>query len=162
MLETEGAEAAQRAAGYTLLVTLLEDESRVDGILILKSLPRPTVKLIRAIASESRSGYRQLIDELARDPVVSLENDGLPQIEVGARARIRQWTTLELLTENGATLERALLISQLQAADTIRALVTSLLDEEPTSARVELLEQLLERFTPLRAQLWDQLESVGD
>ena len=162
MLVTEGSETSQRDAGYTLLVTLLEDEARVDGILILKTLPPPTRDLIKRIAEASRAGSRELTRALAQPPVVSLENDGLPLIEAGARERIRQWTTMELLTEQGATLERALLVSQVQAVDTIRALASSLLDEESTPSRVELLEQLRERFTPIRSELWDQLEAVVD
>ncbi|MAJ47343.1 MAG: hypothetical protein CBC35_08850 [Planctomycetes bacterium TMED75] len=162
MLDPEASEATQRAAGYTLLVTLLADESRVDGILMLKSVPQPTAELITRIAEESRSGYQQLTEALALPPAVSLENDGLPQIEAGARARIRQWTTMELLTEQGATLERALLVSQVQAVDTIRALAASLLDQESVSSRAVLLEQLRSRFDPLRTELWDQLEAVVD
>ena len=162
MLVTEGSETSQRDAGYTLLVTLLEDEARVDGILILKTLPPPTSDLIKRIAEASRAGSRELTRALAQPPVVSLENDGLPLIEAGARERIRQWTTMELLTERGATLERALLVSQVQAVDTIRALASSLLDEESTPSRVELLEQLRERFAPIRTELWDQLEAVVD
>ena len=161
MLEGDSMAAAQRGAGYALLVTLLEDEAGVDGILIIKSLPQPVSELIERIADAARVGARTLSEELARPPVVSLENDGLPLVEVGARQRIRQWRTVELLTGRGESLERALLVSQLQAVDTIRALAESLLEEESEAARVAALEHLIEVFTPIRAEVWEQLGRIG-
>ena len=153
-------EAAQRNAGYTLLIDLLADESRVDGILMIKSLPESVVHLVKRISAESQSGLTRLNAALDDPPVVIPGNDGLPLIEVGARNRIRNWTTVDLLSGSGTSLERALLISQLQAIDSIRALSETLREQEASAARSAVLEGLLEAFTPLRTQVWNQLALI--
>ena len=162
MLDAESTESAQRDAGYTLLITLLGDESRVDGILMIKSLPGPVSRLVERISVESRSGRRKLVEALENPPLVTLGNDGLPLVEVGARRLIRQWTTMELLAGRGASLERALLISQLQAVDSIRALSETLRDQEASAERTAILDSLLDAFTPIRAEIWEQLGVIGD
>lgn len=157
MLDDGASHSAQQDAGYTLLLSLLEDESRVDGILIIKSLPEPVVDLVKTISEQSRSGVRRITDTLQDPPVVTPGNDGLPRVEVEARARIRQWTTMSLLTGSGTELVRALLVSQLQAVDSIRALCEALIEEEASTARRAALEQVLESFTGIRSRTWDLL-----
>ena len=162
MLDGGATASVQQDAGYTLLLSLLEDESRVDGILMIKSLPEPVVRLVKAISEASRSGVQRITEVLEEPPVVTPGNDGLPLIEVEARARIRQWTTVALLTGSGTALERALLVSQLQAVDSIRALCEALIEQETSAPRVAVLEQALESFTGIRARVWARLAEVGD
>ncbi|MEE2681244.1 MAG: hypothetical protein VX641_02610 [Planctomycetota bacterium] len=161
MLEADSTRVAQRDAGYTLLLDLLGDESRVDGILLIKSLPKPVAELVRAIADESQAAVGRLTDVLGQPPVVTPGNDGLPLVEVEARSRIRQWTTMALLSGRGPELERALLISQLQAVDSIRALCEALIDQEASELRRTVLGEVLAGFSSLRSRIWAQLGAAA-
>ena len=59
-LPSHAGAAVQRDAGYGLLINLLDQEARLDGLLGIKSYPPATVSIIRAIASGASEGARKL------------------------------------------------------------------------------------------------------
>ena len=161
MLAKEAPREQQLVAGYTLLVDLLRDEARVDGILLLKDLPEPTERLVRRIADQSSTAVERLVARLDQPPRIQLVNDGLPLIEVEARARIRGWTTTRLLAGRGVSLECSLIVSQLQAVDGIRALADALREEEPDQERTQVLDGISATFGSIRTELQSRLEQIA-
>ena len=150
------------ARGYTQLLELLQDESRVDGLLIIKSVPPATRDLVERIARTAGRGARELRQLMGIAPAVALGDAGLPEVEVRVRALTRGWTTQRLLSSSGAALEQALLVCQIEATETVRALCEALRRQETSPERGRALIRLRDAFTELEAALRTRLaESCG-
>ena len=141
------------AAGYTQLLELLQDESRLDGLLLIKSVPPATRDLVERIARTAGRGARELRLLLPVAPAVAVGDARLPEVEVRVRALTRGWTTQRLLSSSGAALEEALLVCQIEATETVRALCEALRREEASPQRIRALARLGEAFTELEAAL---------
>ena len=141
------------APGYTQLLELLEDESRLDGLLLIKSVPPATRDLVERIARTAGRGTRELRSLMTVAPAVTPGDARLPEVELRIRALTRRWTTQRLLSSSGAALEQALLVCQIEATETVRALCEALQREEASPQRVRALARLGEAFTELETAL---------
>lgn len=151
------------APGYTQLLELLQDESRLDGLLLIKSVPPATRDLVERIARTAGRGARELRSLMAVAPAVTPGDSRLPEVEVRIRALTRGWTTQRLLSSSGAALEQALLVCQIEATETVRALCEALRREEASPQRVRALVRLRDAFAGLEASLRARLaESCGE
>ncbi len=161
-LPPHAGEAVQLDAGYGLLVNLLDQEARLDGLLAIRDFPPATTLLIQAIAGDAAEGANQLKALKDRPPAITWDSEGLPVVEIEARNLIANQTSLRLLATSGKACELELLLSQLKATEYIVAVSGSLLENDGCEARRSVLKGLNEAFLghqrSLRAELvagWD-------
>lgn len=147
--------------GYGLLIPLLEDESELAGILVIKSPRKPVADLIRRISDEAKQDLARLGPVLGESPVVNRSRDGLPVIEADARTRIRDAQTGVLVFSSGRTFELRILLTQEKATGYVAALATSLSKADPQEMRGELLARMADRWDALGEEVRNLLEVVS-
>ena len=150
----------QRNAGYSILLDVLDEESRVAGILEIKDTPAGLSELIGRIAESAAAGASALRAELDRTPEVTPGSSGLPAVEIEARSRIARQTTVALVAGRGSRFRRDLVLSQLKATEYVAALADGLLRDEPSSRRAESLESIRKRFDSLHVELLGWVEAA--
>ncbi len=144
---------ATLAHGYTLLLDLLADEARVDGILAIKS-PRPGIAdLLRRISSEATSGAAFLRSHLADSRAVDPTTTGLPLLEVDARRRIEKNETPGVLLAGGRRFETRMLLTQQKAAQYAGALCAGLAAADPNRTRAVELEAMSVRWNTIEREV---------
>lgn len=153
-------EHVQRDAGYSILLDILDQESRVAGILEIKDTPAGLSELIERIAESAAAGASALRAELEHTPGVTPGSSGLPAVEIEARSRIAGRTTLALVAGRGSRFQLDLVLSQLKATEYVAALADGLLRDEPSSRRAEALESIRRRFDSLHAELLVWVEAA--
>ena len=150
----------QRDAGYALLVDLLEQEARVDGLFAIRTFPEPTERVIGGIAEDAGRGAADLRAAAGRAPAISLETPGLPTIEMEARNLIANRTSLRLLASSGADCELELLLAQDKAVEYVLGLSAALQGEAVEPERIRILKRITAEFLAhheaLRALLRDR------
>ena len=82
-------------AGYVILRELLIDEARLDGVLLLKSVPDSTETLIRQIAKASEEMLKELDSMADGNPELTMAFNGLPEIEKAVREAIASRTAMD-------------------------------------------------------------------
>ena len=156
-LPPHAGEAVQRDAGYGLLINLLDQEARLDGLLGLKSYPPATVSIIEGIAKAASEGARSLKATKDDQPPIDWSSEGLPRTEIEARNRIASRTSLRLLSASGSEGELELLLAQLKATEYILALSSALAEQAVSESRREILKSIGTSFNAhheaLRARL---------
>ncbi len=144
---------ATLAQGYALLLDLLADEARVDGILAIKS-PRPGIAdLLRRISSEATSGAAFLRSHLADSPAVDPTTTGLPLLEVDARRRIEKNETPGVLLAGGRRFETRMLLTQQKAAQYAGALCAGLAAADPNQTRADELRAMADRWNAIEREV---------
>ena len=99
-------------AGYVILRELLIDEARLDGVLLLKSVPDSTETLIRQIAKASEEMLKELDSMADGNPELTMAFNGLPEIEKAVREAIASRTAMDLMGSRGDAFEYNVLITQ--------------------------------------------------
>jgi hypothetical protein len=149
---TEPGGEATLAHGYALLLDLLADEAKVDGILAIKS-PRPGVaELLRRITSEATSGEAFLRSHLNESPAVDPGSTGLPLLEHDARRRIEKDETPGLLLAGGRRFETRMLLTQQKAAQYAGALCAGLSAADPNRMRAAELRAMSDRWNAIERE----------
>ncbi|MDG2031161.1 MAG: hypothetical protein P8J45_09180 [Phycisphaerales bacterium] len=161
-LPPHAGDAVQLNAGYGLLINLLEQEARVDGLLSIRTLPPSTTQLVKAIARDASVGAAELKSAKDDPPVINWDSEGLPVTEIEARNLIASQTSLKLLSTSGKAGELELLLSQLKATEYIAALSSSLLGRDRSEARRAVLKQVNEAFLQHHQALRVALEQGWD
>jgi hypothetical protein len=154
--ETDGAiDAEDRRLdhGYALLLDLLTEESKVAGVLAIKSPSEATATLLRDISTSATAGAEELRLLLAGPPAIAIDATGLPIIETDARNRIANRETVALLISGGTSFERRILLTQDKACGYLAALAASLATADPAPERRERLEALSAAFDRLAARI---------
>ena len=126
--------------GYTLLDSLLTDESSVADILVIKSAGDDLTRLLEHISRQAGSDLAELRKLYPMEPAVDPSGDGLPRIESDARARIRNQQTALLLMSGGEDFEVLILLTQEKATDYVEAICRSLSKADPQKKRSEMLK----------------------
>jgi hypothetical protein len=150
----------QRDAGYALLLGTLDEESRVAGLLSIKTVPDETSALVRRIASSSSQDASRLKSLVDAPPAVRWDRNGLPAPELEARAWIANRTTIALLGSSGRRLEVDIILSQLQASEYIAAIATALSKKEPSEARRSELDRIRLDYTALHTAFRVRLQAL--
>lgn len=153
-LESDADDTGVRLShGYALLLDLLDDEVRVDGILAIKS-PRPGVAdLLRHIALEAKVNREHLQPLLAESPVIDRAATALPLIERDTRRRIEIAETPGLLMAGGRNFETRMLLTQQKAAQYAAALCRSLATADPNRRRADLLTVMAHHWQGLEGEI---------
>ena len=146
-------EGLQRAAGYAILIGVLEDEAGLPGLLAIKDVPDGLEALVRRIAAASDESARALRVRFMLAPAVETGVEGLPLVEIRARNHVAGRTTLALLSGRGDRLAVELALSQLKATEYVAALAVALEEIEPRSERAMFLRELARRFAGFQSEL---------
>lgn len=159
-LPPHAGDAVQRDAGFGLLINLLDQEARLDGLLGIKSYPPATVSIIKAIASGASEGARKLKATRDDSPPIDWSSEGLPLTEIEARNRIASRTSLRLLSASGAEGELELLLSQLKATEYILALSSALAQQADSEVRRTILKGIGTTFNVQHEALRARLNAI--
>jgi hypothetical protein len=149
---TEPGGEATLAHGYALLLDLLADEAKVDGILAIKSPRAGVADLLRRISSEATSGATFLRSHLNDSPAVDPTATGLPRLEVDARRRIEKDETPGLLLSGGRRFETRMLLTQQKAAQYAGALCAGLAAADPNRTRADELRAMSDRWNAMERE----------
>jgi len=128
--------------GYSLLYALVTDESKVDGILILKDASPGTKEAIKSIAARTKRAKEDLEALADADSTLKLDAADLPAVEEETRNAISSQTAKLLLTSSGDAFELNLLLTQYEALKYLSALAQALAEREADGPRKLLLETL--------------------
>lgn len=142
--------------GYSILMSLLEDEAKVDQLLAIKSASKETSEIITDISNTAISGMAEIRAMATKAPVINLEATGFPIIEVDSRNRIANQQTATLLLA-GKTFELKVLLTQDKAMGYAAALCESLSIADGNSYRSKEMRALGDRFTALNASVLARL-----
>lgn len=131
---------------YGLLYELLEKQSNVDKLLLVKIESGRLDSLITAIADASRAGADRLEEFSGKDPALSLDQTRLARGEAAAREAIAGTKKTELFEPFNPAFESELLLTQAEALSYAWHLagVAAENETEPTRARymTELGDQM--------------------
>ena len=131
-----------RSEGYSLLYDLMNQESGVDKVLIVKHIDPPAATLIKEIASVCSQAQKQLEQFAKEDGHLNLKLMDLPELESKTRASIKSTTTKQLLLSTGKTFEGRLLMTQAEAMNYASHLAGVLAEDEKNEKRKTFLTTL--------------------
>lgn len=151
----------QVSFGYALLVGLMGDESQVGDILMIKSASTKTEVLLKDISAAAKDATATITPLFAQEPVVSIDDTGLPIVETSTRNRITNVQTARLLLAGGS-FEVKMLLSQANAMGYARSLAASIADADPNKARSTIMAQLENSFADLEGRAILQLLQLSD
>ena len=143
--------------GYSLLRSLLNDESDVAKILLVKTVKPETKVVIKDISTISKAALEDLDAFAKLDKTLKVGKPTLPFVEAAARTAIDWATTKQLLLER-KEFERDLLLTQVQSMQYGAALAgqLSLVDKQPD--RQVWLKKLAKAYADLGDRVTDRLE----
>ena len=157
--DAAGSAATARHQGYALLYSTINDESKVDDVLILKDPSPQVAELLKAIAQFARN-TKNILEGLAQDdPTLDLDNLGLPETETKTRAAISGATAKQILLSGGRKFEFRILLTQHEALNYITHLADTLSEQETRPARKRYLAQLAKESKALHQRVIDQLQA---
>lgn len=107
-------EFGERSEAMAIAWNLLADNKSVDGILLVKKPDPAIASLLREISRVCGETADRIAAIAAREQI-PLDETGLPVAEERVRAEIRGARTRELLMSSGATFERWVLLTQVEA-----------------------------------------------
>ncbi len=142
-------QARVRNEGYSLLYQLMDQESDVDMVLIIKHTASPVSDVIKGIAGACGQARKELELFQGNDRRLNLKMTDLPPIEQQTRAAIASTVTKQLLTSGGKTFERRLLFTQAEAMNYAAHLAEVLHDREDDPHRKEFLAALSQQCATL-------------
>jgi len=151
-------QARVRNEGYSLLYQLLNQESDVGKILIIKHADPPVANIIKEIASTCDQAKKELEGFHKKDRRLSFEMANLPEMEQKTRAAIQSTVTKQLLTSSGKTFERRLLFTQAEAMNYAAHLAQVLHDQEGDPLRKKFLDALAQRCITFHDQVVDLIK----
>ena len=151
-LPTDPTASMQIDYGYSILDSLLDDESSVGEILQIKSTSHKTSSLLKSISAAAKEARTNLAPLLAKEPVVSVGETGLPIVEESTRNRITNIQTARLLLA-GSSFEVKVLLTQANAMGYGRSLAASLAEADPNPDRSKFLGQLENTLADLESQV---------
>ncbi len=149
----------ERSQAMSLAWDLLADERKVDGLLVIKSADSSIAELLKEIATACGEAADRL-EAIAEAQEVPLDDSGLPPAEVRVRAEIASATTRELLFTSGATFERRILLTQVEALGYGAALlaeVSGQLEAAGLASEAEAVAADGNRLASLRKRVVDLL-----
>jgi hypothetical protein len=151
--------ATARDQGYALLYSTIDDESRVDKVLILKDPSPQVVELLKAIAQFARDTSNTLEGFAKDDEALDLQNQGLPELESKTRAAISSATAKRILLSGGRKFEFRILLTQHEALNYITHLAHTLSEQETRPARKRYLAQFAKDAETLHQRVIAQLQA---
>lgn len=156
---SDGEIATARNQGYALLYSTIDDESKVDKVLMIKGPSPQVTDLIKAIAQFSRE-TRDGLDAFAKtDSTLGLQNDGLPAVETATRDAISGATAKQIVFSGGREFEFNILMTQHEALNYITHLAGALGEQETDATRKQYLSKVTKDSIALHERVIVQLKS---
>jgi hypothetical protein len=150
-------QARVRNEGYSLLYKLMDQESDVSKILIIKHASSPVADVIKEIASTCGFAKKGL-DLFHEKDNLNLKMADLPEIEQKTRLAIASTDTKQLLTSSGKTFEHRLLLTQVEAMNYASHMAKVLHDQETDPLRKQFLATLSQHCATLHDKVIDLLK----
>ena len=146
-----------RAIGYALLHDLMSKQRNVDKILVMKRPSPATADLLRDIAKTTGAAAKELETIARRESSITLDEVGLPDIEVAKSRSLEKATQQALLF--GDQFETRMLVSQADGLLSGQHLALALAKDEPNPSYAAWLRKLAEDLGTLRDRAITQLAS---
>lgn len=156
-LEPSGSPSIALAHGYGLLYSTIDDESKVDQVLVLKNPEPPVAELLKSIGEFARNAKTQLEAFATQDASIFLDDSGLPEVEVRTRASISAATSRQIIFSGGKTFELQILLTQHQALNYISHLAGTLSAQDTIETRKQYFTQLAKEASDLHDRVIAQL-----
>jgi len=157
---TMPADATERqrelASGYSLLYELVHKQSRLGGILILKSATDETKDVIEQIARVSTDAKEKISAFAQEDENLGLDHANLPVLERGTRDAIESATGKGLLFA-GESFELKLLLTQTEATNYGSFLARTLAGVEENAQRKQWLSDFAQSYGELHEKVVGRL-----
>jgi hypothetical protein len=147
----------QHNEGYSLLYKLMDDESKVGQIFILKHADNSIRDLVQQIGSYATAQKAQMDAFRKLDPGIEYDLSDLPNIEQKSRDLEQSDDTKGLLFSNGQTFELRLIYTQAQAMGYATQVARALQEQESDPARKKFLGDLARRCGEFNDQLMKHL-----
>jgi hypothetical protein len=141
--------------GYTLLRELMEDESRLNQVFMVRSANQELEPLVKDIASAAKDVLQDLRNFTKDEPALRSEANGLPLIEVATRSGITEEFTKAILSGNKERFRNELLLSQIQATEYGKELLLAIAQQEFSPSRKLALERRAVTWQRLRQRVAD-------
>ena len=153
----DGANKQQRAQGYYTLKKILDQESNLSKVLIIKD-PKTGIENFMKRVSEVSGKYNNELDQwFKQDPSLVAKSDGFPPIERKARNGIESATTKSMLLTGDKNFEVRVLVSQIQATDYLRNTFEALEETETSEKRKGRLKAGKEDYEKLMGEAYQLL-----
>jgi hypothetical protein len=154
-------EGIERNYGYALLYATIDDETRVDQVLMIKN-PRAEVRdLLREITQFAKDAKEQL-DALAEaDDTLGYDEHGLPYAEAKTRDLITASTSRTIMFSAGHAFEINILSTQYEALNYITHLAHALREMDDDEDRRAFLTELAASAKSLHDRVVELLHSIS-
>jgi hypothetical protein len=143
------ADLAVRNNAFALLTDLLNDESNLSKILLIKFESPELDRLVTDISKTAEEGAKLLERISKSDPALAQSKLDLPPGETATRKAIASTKKDQLLGSKGRQFEFELLLTQVQALNYGAHLASVIAANEPNPAHAEQLSHLSARFHTL-------------
>ena len=150
---------ARLSAGYSLLHSLVKDESGVAGILSVKQASDETTAIIKDIAAASHDARKQLEAFAQADARIVLDRPQLPEVEQSTRGSIALATGGGLLF--AGDFELRLLLTQLDALQYGQHMAEQVARMDGDEERSQWLREFSKRYADLRKRVIERLALRG-
>ncbi len=128
--------------GYSLLYNLMDDESNVSKILIIKRVDDSVAGPVKEIANACATATKQLDEYRKQDSSLNYSVTHLPAVESRSRDLQSAAERNRLLGSGGKEFELRLIFTQAEAMNYADTLCRALTEKEHNPARKEFLEHL--------------------
>jgi hypothetical protein len=152
-----GGEIRERNQAYSLLYDLMDKESNVDKLFIVKSASDPVKTLVKQIAAACKSAHQQMEDFPKQDKQIEFDVTDLPKLEQRSRDLEAKDQEHILLTSSGKEFELRLIFTQAQAMGYARQLCRALLEKETDPSRKAFLSALADQCGGFHDQMMKML-----
>jgi len=147
----------ERNEGYSLLYSLMGDESKVGGIFIIKHADDSVSGLVKEIGIACDSAKKQMDGFPYSNNRIEYDVPDLPKLEQRARDLESKAEARELLASSGKLFELRLISTQIQAMGYAVNLCQAMIAVEDDPGRKDFLTNLSNQCAAFRQRLMDLL-----
>ena len=141
--------------GFFLLHDVCHEESPLHFITLVKTTPKTVADFVGRVSREAGASVQKIEAMEASDRSLVLEKNPLPDLEVSVRSSIQADKQHQLLFgTSGTAFARALIVSQIEAANYIAHLSQVLAEEDPSPGRSQSLRDLSVKWLSLRDEAY--------
>ncbi|HWB53603.1 MAG TPA: hypothetical protein VG722_05400 [Tepidisphaeraceae bacterium] len=144
--------------GYSLLYKLMDDESKVGKLFIIRSADKPITELVKQIGQSCKAAKERLDQFAGANQQIHFDMGDLPYIELQSRKLQASDDRHALLFAKGDKFERRLIFTQAQAMNYGVQLCRALQKEEQNPIRKAFLHDLEVQCRTLHDRLMNFLK----
>jgi hypothetical protein len=156
------AEGIERNYGFALLYATIEDETRVDQVLMIKQPRAEVAELLRDITSFAKTAKQQLDEFANQDETLGYDQHGLPHVEAKSRDLTARTTTRAVMRSTGRDFEITILLTQHEALSYIKHISRALREMDDDEDRRAFLAELADGADSLHDRVRNLIASPAD